>query len=542
MYKNILVFGLIFLLIVSAVTPITYGHNAKTFDLVQKIENRDILLARVSQVESTKLSNGPMDSPWPMQGHDARHTGRSPYITADNPGFEKYWFKCDFFVQGSGVIDNDGIIYFASYLNFYAIYPDGSLKWSYDLEGKVRSSPAIDENGIIYIGVESGHADYRFYALYPNGTLKWGRPGSDIVSSPAIAEDGTIIYADSDNWNIIALYPNGTQKWSFHTNHIVNSDPAIFDDTVYCGSHDGNLYALHLSNGTLKWKYQTGDWVPKGPSVANDGTIYFGSWDGHLYACYPDGSLKWKTSVSAQSTPVIAEDGTIYVGGDYLSAVYPNNGSIKWTYNVPSSIHGSTPCTSADGTIFCGTRDPGYIVAVNPDGTERWKCYIGECLFDPFIGEDGTVYIGSSNREYHGAGYTLTGFLHFFGPLDPNAPSGPEINGPASGKLNKKIDYTFKSTSPFGRELYYYIDWGDDRNTNWIGPYDSGEEVTLSHSWDNDEVFIIRAKVKDTSDLWGPWSEFSVSITPRNRAISNALLMRFLEKFPLLEKLISILR
>ena len=36
----------------------------------------------------TNPINSPMDSVWPMKCHDNKHTGRSPYSTANNNGFE----------------------------------------------------------------------------------------------------------------------------------------------------------------------------------------------------------------------------------------------------------------------------------------------------------------------------------------------------------------------------------------------------------------------------------------------------------------------
>ena len=55
-----------------------------------------------------------MDSPWPMYCHDVRHTGRSPYSTVDNSFYNKWWFKSYDYIEGSGVIDKDGVIYFGS--------------------------------------------------------------------------------------------------------------------------------------------------------------------------------------------------------------------------------------------------------------------------------------------------------------------------------------------------------------------------------------------------------------------------------------------
>ncbi|MHA2431530.1 MAG: hypothetical protein ACXACC_10955, partial [Promethearchaeota archaeon] len=127
---------------------------------------------KISSNIQTNESDGPMDSPWPMKCHDNRHTGRSPYSTADNPGTEKWRFYTSEggWVDGGPVIDNDGVIYFgADDWYIYSLYPDGTLKWKYKTNGRIWSTPAIDGDGTIYIGAW----DSCFYAVNPDGTLKW---------------------------------------------------------------------------------------------------------------------------------------------------------------------------------------------------------------------------------------------------------------------------------------------------------------------------------------------------------------------------------
>ena len=79
-------------------------------------------------------------------------------------------------------------------------------------------------------------------------------------------------------------------------------------------------------------------------------------------------------------------------------------------------------------------------------------------------------------------------------------------------------------------------------NTGWIGPYGSGEVVTLSHGWRDSGGFTIRAKTKDTDNLWGPWNEFEVTITKNRAVYSNTLLLKLLEQFPLIDRLLSLVR
>jgi outer membrane protein assembly factor BamB len=480
--------------------------------------------------EESTLNSPPMDSPWPMYCHDARHTGRSPYSTSNNLGIEKWRYTTRGLVWSGSAIDNDGIIYVGG-KNLFALYPNGTLKWEYDTPFLISTTPAIDENGIIYVGTrwDSINGDH-LYAVYPDGTLKWKFfVGDDICSSPAIGDDGTIYFGSETDY-IYALNPDGTLKWKYKTSVAVYSSPAIGPDgTVYCGSHNGNLYAFYPNNGTVKWKYKTGDWVGRGPSIADDGTIYFGSWDGYLHACYPNGTLKWKRGgYLAGTTPITGHDGTIYVGNKDLYAIYPENGTVKWTFKIKENedIRGSNPCISADGTIYFGTYDGGRIYAVNKDGTEKWhKSIGGDILSAPCIGEDGTVYIADGTDD---------GRFYAFGPLGSDAPFAPKIDGPTRGLPGIEYDYSFKAISPIGNNVYYWIDWGDGDINGWLGPYKSGEKITLTHTWSTFNKFTIKARAKDTDNRWGPWGELQVTM-PRDKTTNNIILLRLLERLPLLQ-------
>ena len=90
----------------------------------------------------------------------------------------------------------------------------------------------------------------------------------------------------------------------------------------------------------------------------------------------------------------------------------------------------------------------------------------------------------------------------------PNSlPSPPSINGPISGKTGEEYEYTFATTDPDGDDVYYYIEWGDGQIEEWIGPYTSEEIIPLTHIWNEQGMYTIKVKAKDSHDDESEWSE-----------------------------------
>ncbi|HIG99753.1 MAG TPA: PQQ-binding-like beta-propeller repeat protein, partial [Thermoplasmata archaeon] len=254
--------------------------------------------------------------------------------------------------------------------------------------------------------------------------------------------------------------------------------------------------------------------------------------DGYLYALYPNGTLRWRVSTGdslAAAGVAIGKFGTIYVGTEMLRAYNPD-GTLKWMIDVQGYIEGTVPAVSADGTIYVSADN--CLVAVNPDGTEKWRIPLSneQVRSSPSIGPDDRVYVGSTKGNY--------GFLHALGILDPNAPTAPTIIGKIKGKVERSYDYIFRSTSPVENDVFYQIDWGDGSITEWLGPYDSGKSITMNHSWSEKGTYTIKARAKDTDNLWGPWGELKVtmpySYEPPHFHFIQWLLERFLHAFPFL--------
>ena len=421
----------------------------------------------------------------------------------------------------------------------FAINPDGTERWRANI-GNALSSPAIGSDGTIYIGTIYG----KLHAINPNGTEKWQvvlETTSWAFSSPVISDNDIIYMASVDSNKLFAIYLNGTIKWSFETSGWIYSSPALADDgTIYIGSNDGCLYAIN-PNGTLKWKYNTGRDVQSDPSIDSNGIIYFGSWDGYLYALYPNGTLNWKfnTMGAIETSPALCSDGAIVIGSssDNLYCINPN-GTLQWSFHTGNDIL-SSPAIDAHGTIYCGSYDD-YLYAINKNGTLRWKFDAADHGIEssPIIAVDGTIYISG---HFPPSGSQLAySLLHAIQVINDTAPSIPTVIGTENGRVRRQYDYTIVSTDPEDDNISYYIDWGDGKTTDWIGPYDSGEEIIQSHTWLVRGTYEMKVKARDGNGMESDWGTLSVTMPYEPQfPFIHWLLERFPNAFPILRFLLE---
>jgi len=497
-----------------------------------------------------------MDFQWPLYGHDAQNTCLSEYEASQNEGYEKWkYFVADGVLHLiTPVIDGNGTLCTTSYNDgLYAIYPNGTLKWHSDLVGFTEFQPAIGLDGTIYAGTLD-----RFHAFYPNGTLRWILPmEKNFCSRPVVSPEG-IIYVGTDDGYFYAVYPNGTIQWEYYLGYSIIGTSLDAEGNIYfIARYCDYLYCLY-PNGTLRWTFGTVWLSYDAPLIGDDGTIYISEWS-NVIAINPDGTEKWRTPTNKHGgSPALSPDGTIVYssGAEDVFGFDPDDGHIRWLYQLDFNPQDKTrPVISSDGMVFFAYTDESgytaYLSALNPDGTLRWTAGITSDIYPydgmslgptPSIGADGTVYV--TTWFYRGTSiYHDFGYVHAFGQHDSNAPAAPTITGPPQGKVGVQHEYTVMSTSSTGKDVYYYILWGDDSYTNWTGPFSSGEPMSVNHSWLNWGTYTVQARARDTDNLWGSWGTLSVKMpTSYNQPLLQFLELlfeRFPHEFPILRYLFN---
>ncbi len=174
-------------------------------------------------------------------------------------------------------------------------------------------------------------------------------------------------------------------------------------------------------------------------------------------------------------------------------------------------------------------------------GGNYWDDYTGEDNNGDGIGDIPYFILDGLNQDRYP-------FMNQSGWNSP--PALPEISGITRGKIGKEYDYDFylisdehfePGSEPFEEHVYCHIEWGDETE-EWIGPFDSGSRVTVSHTWYEKGIYTIQAKSFDRYDEESDWATLSVTM-PRTidlRSFLLDLLEQFPNKFPILMHILGL--
>ncbi len=152
--------------------------------------------------------------------------------------------------------------------------------------------------------------------------------------------------------------------------------------------------------------------------------------------------------------------------------------------------------------------------------------------------EKNSYQIRARARDELGVGEWSDPFTVIIGN-DP--PDKPTITGPDEGKVNEDLTFQFVANEPDGDNIFYWITWGDGQTVENFGPYESGTEIELTHSWDKKDDFVIEAWAIDEHGAEGEKATLAIVI-PKNKAFIynfNWIFTKLLDYFPILKFIIG---
>jgi outer membrane protein assembly factor BamB len=181
---------------------------------------------------------------------------------------------------------------------------EGSVRWAFDIAAhpgraplvaaKVPppgadgvgsgSSPTVGADGTLYVGANNSN----FYAIRPDGTLRWmfeaEREVAGIWSTAALSADGSTLYFGANKGGIYALNAaDGTRRWQFPIYGSVYNSPTLDSrGTLYTGSTLGHIYALNAATGELVLDFNASDSVWTAPAIRPDGSLVVATTKGRV--------------------------------------------------------------------------------------------------------------------------------------------------------------------------------------------------------------------------------------------------------------------
>ncbi|MDZ7262677.1 MAG: PQQ-binding-like beta-propeller repeat protein, partial [candidate division KSB1 bacterium] len=122
-------------------------------------------------------------------------------------------------------------------------------------------------------------------------------------------------------------------------------------------------------------------------------------------ATMPQTDIPWP-SLAKSPWPMVHHDPQLTGRSPYQGA---KDGELVWASNIPELGRTRTGVViGTDGTLYYGAEGGGYsgtvLVALNSDGTEKWRYgigFVGELWSTPLIGSDETIYIGSLDHHLY---------------------------------------------------------------------------------------------------------------------------------------------
>jgi outer membrane protein assembly factor BamB len=233
------------------------------------------------------------------------------------------------------------------------------------------------------------------------GDLIWEfETGEDVISAPALGDNGYIYFGSYDNKVYALNSTTGEKIWDYDTGMPVTSTPAIgANSTVYIGALSNRLYAFGGKHGNVKWSFKTEGQVRTSPAISGDGHLVFGSSDNYIYCLKENGELNWKfkTGGMVRSSGAIIEDTVIVPSWDKnVYAFDIISGENLWTVENRDNICWH-PAVGASLNVYLAASQNKLIV-LGKNGDRKWSANTTKTMQTTpvFVDSGNVVFAGNS--------------------------------------------------------------------------------------------------------------------------------------------------
>jgi outer membrane protein assembly factor BamB len=441
-------------------------------------------------------------------------------------------------------------IYFTSDIIYALDKDDGAINWTYPLDDYSVTKPILKDNA--FFTATSGGS--MFKVDVEDGKRIWKTSLADFSWDNSITADGEgHIFLAVYNDRSINAYNEDTGEllWRYQLHASSLSFNAYHNNVIFISDTSGYVYALDSSTGVLLWEKKIGTTIDISSPTLSGGLLFIGTRDfeeGAFFALSETtGDILWKYTVGASVTaPPSIADGMMLCGTDSwnMYAFDFGIGNADWllhrydSSNTAFSPNGLTQwqfvsalCTTVNDITTCTVTNTYDHTVMDvklklSDGINaNWYTISGQLL-------------KSESNYYMIENLSSLSVLTFIISTDQVHPPGkPTISGSSSGRIGKEYTYVVSAIDPDGNEISYYIDWGDGSFTGWTRTIPSGTPLNVSHTWNEKDIYIIKAKAKNIEGIESEWSDPLEVSMPKSKP-----LLQFLEvHYPFIFRFFSLM-
>jgi len=315
-------------------------------------------------------------------GYDSAKRGRVPFKGPDMP-FLYYlllYTELGYTEFGGCAVSFGGTVYMP--LNWWPGLAILGLEYGLsavvETDYYVFGSPCIFRppwyRRIVAFGDNSGTV----YAIYPYGLIVWQHVVPGFIYPCITCWNEEVLYPGTRAHEVRAINHDGELLWKYEVDGPAWSAIAVHEN--------GNVYALvdtvdkmysFTKDGMLRWSYSGPSGYAKGVSVDENGVAYAGGYDPYFWAINPDGTLKFRVTLSDsfRGHTCIDTEGNTYVF-DWSGMLYKISpeGEVLWSIGPLEYLCAPALTVDEKGDIyFTNAEYRCYIWCVSSTGSVKWQ-------------------------------------------------------------------------------------------------------------------------------------------------------------------------
>lgn len=347
---------------------------------------------------------------------------------------------------------------------------------------------------------DGGVSPYTFNWSFGDGTYEIGQNVNHTYLAPGIYE---VLLTARDNDGVTITTT---------TSAAISTDALIIDLISPASAIEGEYIQFNViaSNGVEPYSFtwDFGDGIST--SNLQSPTYTYTTAGQYQISVVVTDYLNVSANASATITIEVDPDLTVLINGPYSGVV-----------NTPIDFSGSVQSGTPPFSWYWDFGDNSFSTEQNPQHT-----YI-------LPGQYTVTLQVTDNQGRAGSANTTVDVTTNY------PPARPTVSGTFKGKENNRYSYTIFAKDPEGEDIYLLIDWGDGQDSEWLGPYRSGEYVKLYHSW-NDGSYLMKTKAKDIHGAESEWTTNEIIMPILIEHPWLHLLEMLANRFPFLEPLLNL--